>query len=96
LDHNHNIERQQATTLEGQPRYKLEFPKRSKRWIAKPIKEKKSNSYIDFMLEELVNPTCNADEFTIEVPNLPDNIAPIPRPPLEQAVSEHITRFSSH
>ena len=96
LDHNHNIERQQVTTLEGQPRYKLEFPKRSKRWIAKPIKEKKSNSYIDFMLEELVNPTRNVDEFTIELPNLPDNIAPIPRPPLEQAVSEHITRFSSH
>ena len=46
LNHNHNIEQQQTTTLDGQPRYKLLFPKGRKQWVAKPITQA---CYVRFM-----------------------------------------------
>ncbi|XP_049897486.1 uncharacterized protein LOC126388445 [Epinephelus moara] len=37
LDHNANIGRAQATTKEGQPRYRYCYSKQSAQWVAKPI-----------------------------------------------------------
>ena len=94
LDHNHNVGRQQATTLEGLPRFKLEYPKGRKRWVARPIKEQKSRNYLDCMLQQIVNPHALDDIETLHTPNLPDNIAPIPPPIKEEALTQHNTRFS--
>jgi len=45
LDHNANCGRKQAVVQSGpragEARYKVSFPKVQKRWVAKPIKEKK-------------------------------------------------------
>ena len=50
LDNNHNLGRQQATTSMGMPRYRVAFPKGQKDWVAKPISEAKSYSYIANMM----------------------------------------------
>lgn len=96
LDHNHNIERKQATTLDEQARYKLVFPKGSKRWVAKPIKEEQDYPYLDYMLEQMVNPEYNVDELAeLDVPDLPPNIVSTPRPPLQDTVHEQMSGFGS-
>ena len=95
LDHNYNIERQQATTLQGQARFKQVFPKSQKRWVAKSIKEDKKFDYLVEMLEEVVSPDYKPDELSsIFTPDLPPNIALVPRPPLDLTVQEQVTRFS--
>ena len=50
LDHNNNVDRNQATTAHEQKRYKVVFPKAKKQWIAKPIMEPKSYGYLNDML----------------------------------------------
>ena len=95
LDHNYNIERQQATTLQGQARFKQVFPKSQKRWVAKAIKEDKKFDYLVAMLEEVVSPDYKPDELSsIFTPDLPPNIALVPCPPLDLTVQEQVTRFS--
>ena len=92
LDHNYNIERQQATTLQGQARF---IPKSQKHWVAKAIKEDKKIDYLVEMLEEVVSPDYKRDELSsIFTPDLPPNIALVPRPPLDLTVQEQVTRFS--
>ena len=55
LDHNHNTGRNQATTATGEEkRYKLVFPKAKKQWVAKPIYEAKSYSYLDEMMTKVI------------------------------------------
>ena len=50
LDHNANTGRAQATSSkgesEGELRYKVVYPKRSKEWIAKPIMEKTTRDHL--------------------------------------------------
>lgn len=93
LDHNYNVQRQQAI-FKGMPRYKLEFSKRGKEWVAKPIKVKKGIQYLDFMMEQVVNPDRIAQlEQTPDV--IPEHIAPIPRPDKQAAITQHKTRFGN-
>jgi hypothetical protein len=60
------------------------------------VKEKKSLQYLDFMLEQVVNPHFIVNELSDSASgsNLPDNIAPIPPPSKDLAVAHHMTRFS--
>lgn len=99
LDHNYNTDRQQATTFQGRPRYRMAYSKGTKRWVPKTIKEKKQYNYLDFMLEEMVNPEYSVDEVLlsdVEIPQLPRNIAATPQPHVEDTVCQHMTRFNKH
>ena len=80
----------------GQPRYNAVFPKHKKDWVAKPIKEAKTYEYVPRMLHEVVkrreHGTTGGD---MEVPNLPPNIASVPKPDKEKLIRLHATRFAS-
>ena len=92
LDHNYNIERLQATTLQGQARFKQVSPKSQKHWVAKAIKE--DEKFVE-MLDEVVSPDYKPDELSsIFTPDLPPNITLVPRPPLDLTVQKQVTRFS--
>ena len=58
LDNNANTGRSQAQIKEGErageARYKLCFPKANKRWVVKPINEKKSFQYLSGLLSDVV------------------------------------------
>ena len=96
LDHNYNIEREQATTSEDILQYKLEFSKATKRWVAKPVKETKSYAHLHDMLELLVDLTFQEqqDLDTSEL-NLPSNIAKVPRPNKQDVINQQMSRFGS-
>eukprot|EP00731_Ephydatia_muelleri_P024187 Em0016g458a len=54
IDHNHNTDREQAVTAAGQLRYKLEYSKRTKKWVVKAIAEHKQHDYLlDMMSSSL-------------------------------------------
>lgn len=53
MDHNHNVQRKQATTAAGQPRYKLQYSKAAKNYVVKPIKEPKKHSYRQELLKSV-------------------------------------------
>ena len=57
LDHNANTTRNHATVSsgenEGELRYKVVFPKRSKEWVAKPIMEKTTRDHLQPMLDAI-------------------------------------------
>jgi hypothetical protein len=50
IDHNTNVKRQQALVKKGknksEKRYNVVFPKGKKKWVAKPIMDKKSYSFV--------------------------------------------------
>lgn len=96
LDHNNNLHRQQAVTTSGELRYKIVYPKGRKDWVAKPISEDKSYAYIDNMLQTVLEARRDPSlEFlSSRIPSLPPNIAPTPRPPKEDIIQKHQSRFS--
>jgi hypothetical protein len=57
IDHNSNTGRKQATVQKGsengEKRYKVIFPKRRKKWVAKPVKASKSFSFIQNLMEDV-------------------------------------------
>ncbi|XP_052788440.1 uncharacterized protein LOC128223186 [Mya arenaria] len=78
LDHNHNVNRAQATvktgSRKGEKRFKTEFSKLSKSWIAKKMYEKKTYEY----LENLKEKTLETEKLNCTRPNrrsLPPNIS---------------------
>lgn len=93
LDNNNNTNRQQARVAtgprKGQLRYDVVFPKGRKCWIAKPIYESKSYSYITEMLHSLLQqcgsgPQKWTDGDQVEIP---PNIATVPKPPNETVIN---------
>ena len=59
LDNNANTGRSQAVIKSGErageARYKLCFPKANKRWVVKPINEKKSYQFLSDLLSEVLS-----------------------------------------
>lgn len=101
LDHNANTSRDHATATrgenEGELRYKVVFPKRSKQWIAKPIMEKTTRDHLKPMLDAIVErKSRDAAErsATLTSPHIPPNIASTPRPDKAEVISRHTSRFS--
>ena len=85
LDNNantgHNQSRVQAREHAGQARYKICFPKAHKRWVVKPISEKKSYNSLSGLISEVIK-RCeegNAVAQPVSV-QLPKNIASEPAP----------------
>ena len=54
-DHNSNTGRKQATVTRGKNKgdmkYKSVFPKGQKKWVAKPVKTRKSYSFVEGLME---------------------------------------------
>ena len=99
LDNNANTGRSQAIIQEGEhageARYKLCFPKANKRWVVKPINEKKSYDYLSGLVSKVVQRVEQgnvvAQPMAVE---LPRNIALQPAPTKADAIRQHRSRFN--
>ena len=84
LDHNANTGREQATSSkgasEGELRYKVVYPKRSKEWIAKPVMEKTTRHHLKPMLDAIIQRKQQDPEersATLEAPHIPRMLLPL-------------------
>ena len=99
LDNNANTGLKQARIKEGEQageaRYKLCFPKANKRWVVKPISEKKSFQYLSGLLSEVVKRVELGNAVATLMPvRLPKNIASKPAPIMADAIKQHRSRFN--
>ena len=100
LDHNANTGREEATSSkgasEGELRYKVVYPKRSKEWIAKPVMEKTTRDHLKPMLDAVIQRKQQDPEerSTLVAPHIPRNIAATPRPDKADVIARHTSRFS--
>ena len=99
LDHNYNIDREQATTSAGIIRYKVVFPKATKAWVAKPIAETKSYEDLHEISTSVLksrsmeqNPIRHHKAKSPPV-DLAKNIAGHEQPPKEEIIRQTSTRF---
>ncbi|KAI7813506.1 hypothetical protein IRJ41_018585 [Triplophysa rosa] len=93
LHYNENANRTQATTLAGQPMYRLELPKSQKgEFIVRPIKTEPTHHYVKELLnlvfeEVIIDPTPFGEELkTIPVP--PELCAEFERPSKEDQLTK--------
>ena len=104
IDHNSNTGRKQATVTRGKNKgnmkYKLVFPKGQKKWVAKPVKTRKSYSFVEDVMEAVFSfeatddkDTTDDEDNTTTPASIPKNIAPIPRPSREEIITAHKTRM---
>ena len=65
LDHNSNVNREQAVlqsgVKKGEVRYRMSFTKQKKQWVVKPMKGKKEYGYVDRLLESTVHACENGE-----------------------------------
>jgi hypothetical protein len=99
LDHNHNIDREHATTTDGRKRYKVVYPKATKTWVAKPIAKPKNYNYIDDIVSSVIQKrsieTQPLREHKAQHPPvpLPMNISGCQKPPKEEVIAKTKSRF---
>ncbi|XP_073669439.1 uncharacterized protein [Paramisgurnus dabryanus] len=100
MDHNENVNRQQATTSSGVPRYNIVFPKQIKDWLARKIYEPTTQNFRDELLQRVherrSDPTVlfKDPSSQVSLPDIPCNIATKPKPDKEAAIAKHVSRFS--
>ncbi|XP_019640935.1 PREDICTED: uncharacterized protein LOC109482594 [Branchiostoma belcheri] len=99
LDHNYNVDREQATTKEGEKRWDTSWRKRTKAWTARRVYEGKTYEYKDDLMAEVVRRQLEGEhrcgDSVLEHPDLgASNIATVP---LEMSKAElvraHQSRF---
>ena len=83
--------------LSGKTRFKIIFPKGKKAWVAKLILESKIYTHLTYMLDDIVQLRLHGDKLDtvkFDKPStLPHNIATVDKPPKEEVIAAHITRF---
>ena len=99
LDNNANTGRSQAVIKSGErageARYKLCFPKANKRWVVKPINEKKSYQFLSDLLSEVLSCVEQGNGAAQPLhPHIPSNIASEPAPSKSGAIRQHRSRFN--
>ncbi|XP_063969971.1 uncharacterized protein LOC129284132 [Lytechinus pictus] len=103
LDHNFNTGRKQATIKKprkgsgqkGALRYKYAYSKATKTWIVRKVPEDKEYTYLwDILVGCLQMKSGNFEVQPANIPHLPQNIAPVPRPPQEDLLAHFTTRFA--
>lgn len=87
-------------TRTGDVRYNLANSKGRNKWILKKILEDKDYSHLNTLLDDVITlrqtPT-RLDIHDFEQPdNIPKNIAKSERPPKQEVIDAHITRFNRH
>ena len=102
LDHNANASRNHVTVLsrenEEELRYKVVFPKRSKEWVAKPIKETTTRDHLQPMMDAIIerkNQDAADRSATVTAPHIPCYIASTPQPDKAEVIARHTSRFSA-
>ena len=79
----------------GEARYTLCFPKANKRWVVKPINEKKSYRHLSELLCQVIRRVEQGNAVAEPVPvQLPRNIASEPAPTKADAIQQHRSRFN--
>ena len=99
LDNNANTGRSQAQVQSGEQageaRYSLCFPKANKRWVVKPITERKSYHYLSVLISEVIKHCEEGNAAAQPVPVLlPRKIASEPAPPKADLIQKHLSRFN--
>ena len=99
LDNNANTGRNQAQVQvgehAGEARYKMCFPKAHKRWVVKPISEKKSYHHLSGMISEVIKRCEEGNAVAQPLPvQLPKNIASEPAPLKADLIQQHRSRFN--
>ena len=65
-----------------------------KDWVVRPVFEEKTKPHVTEMLCSVLEMRDTGEEpEQVQVPDLPKNIAPIPRPPKEDLLARHVSRF---
>ncbi|XP_063077476.1 uncharacterized protein LOC134467554 [Engraulis encrasicolus] len=94
MDNNFNVGREQAVTAEGAPRFSQEFKKHSKDWIVRKIYEPTSQAFTTALIEDVLErrekKEASEDQTHFK---RPQNIASKPKPPKEDAIKKHQSRF---
>ncbi|CAM4529777.1 unnamed protein product [Leuciscus chuanchicus] len=102
LDHNENIiKRKQATTVTGELRFNQVYCKKSKQWILKKIFTAHTTHFVGDLIERVLENRRNMNikyktptsSLALPQPDLPPNIAPLPKPPKETAKALFKSRF---
>ena len=94
LDHNSGTGRSQAEASSGEKRFRYVYPKGMKDWVVRPVFEEKTKPHVTEMLCSVLEMRDTGEEpEQVQVPDLPKNIAPIPRPPKEDLLARHVSRF---
>ncbi len=101
LQHNANCGRSQAvvkkanqaSALEGEPRFKPEWKKQSGAWRARKVYEGSSKSYITNMMHRVIEVRAERLKLPVVARPLGKNIAKKPAPQKDDLVKSHIDRF---
>ena len=99
IDHS-NVNGKQALVKRGQnknnKRYNVVFPKGKKQWIAKPIKQEKSYSFVQELMRAILANKGDARRQTklSQPKTIPKNIAAFPCPSKEQIINMHKSRMA--
>ena len=80
--------------------FKVVFPKRSKKWVAKPFMEKTTRNHLQPMLDAIVERKKKKKDAAdrsaaVTAPPIPHNIACTPRPDKAEVIARHTSRFSA-
>ena len=111
LDHNNNVGRKQAvvshekkgSAKKGDKKWRFVSSKLSKEWVAKPVMEKKSYSFINKILADVIERKMKGQKTTVKVSEIPNrlkgpkNIAFTERPDVNSILEKHdrIKRFKN-
>ena len=98
MDHNNNLDRKPVRIKKGprkgEEQVKLQYSKRTQTWVSKMIKEKKDHTYLaDIMKTILQMKSGQIQVEPVKLPELPQNVAPIPRPSKEEVLSQKYSRY---
>ena len=94
LDCNCGSNNSQATTKDGERRYKHIFSKVTQNWVVKKISKTKDREYIHELLSSTLeaSPDTTGDKLP-RIGSIPPNIARIEKPDKEEAIENMKTRF---
>lgn len=90
MDHNHNVNREQAVLKkganQGEKRFNVVCPKQRKNWVAKPIREPKSYEYVKSMMQDVLVKVRQNVNYDYKPTVQAKCIAPIPKPPKQEII----------
>ena len=94
IDFNLSCDLPQAKTMDGEDRYNVSFSKFTNKWTSKPIKEKKYRNRFHGMVSRTLEIISQRETLpTPNIPDLPQNIAPIVKPSKDEVVKSQNSRF---
>ena len=96
MDFNQGSCLQRAETKKGDKRFNVSFSKVTKQWSAKPIKAEKNRDYLHQMVAETLESAKKKEKFSdLQIPELPKNIAKVPKPEKRTVIENQKSRFGT-